>query len=60
MAMIEAELFWVVMSCGDVGYQRFGGSCSFHLYPEDGGSKDHRRQYTTSQPRRPRIEFTLL
>jgi len=32
---IQAVVFWVVTPCNTVvGYQRFGGSCCFHLQGE--------------------------
>jgi len=44
---IQVAVFWVVTSCSDVvGYQRFGGpSCLSH-------------HYTSSQPRKLRLEQT--
>jgi len=32
MAMIQVEVFWVVIPCNDVGrYQRFKGLCGLHF-----------------------------
>jgi len=37
---LQIEVFWVVMPCNVVGYQRFGNPCCLRLHPEEGGSMD--------------------
>jgi hypothetical protein len=62
MALKVKFEFWVVTLFSVVGYQRFGGPCCLHLYPECGGSMVLRnagilpQHYNASQPRRTRTE----